>query len=432
MDVQVAQTGPCSRTVTIKIPPERIRDHIDRAFGAASRQVKIKGFRAGKVPRPLLEKRFGEAIRSEAREQLLNESFRDACRDHDLKLVGQPRIEGLDSKVPVDGSVPIEFTVHLDVHPTIELGEVEGLPVEVRPTAATEDDVRKALEQLADQKKTLESIDDACGENDFIRADLSYHDESGAVVFERKDAQLNPNIPIAGTDTSAFKGTIIGLVKGQDFALPLEFSAHFEVEAQRGKKGTVRGHVHGVQRVMRAPIDDSLAKDVGLEDLDKLKTELLTQIGQRKEIAERLRQEESILQQIVDATPFDLPPSLVQRQAEIDLEGYRQRLTEQGRTKEEIDTAIDRARTEAEDGAQRKIRMVFLFEAIAKSKGVRVEESDMLGEINAIAKHHDVPAEEVVRHYRENNRFGDLQLGILERKVREYLRDKAKITDKST
>lgn len=432
MDVQVAQTGPCSRTVTIRIPPERIRDHIDRAFSAASRQVKLKGFRSGKVPRPLLEKRFGEAIRNEAREQLLNDSFRDACRDHDIRIVGQPRVEGIDPATPVDGSIAIEFKVHLDVQPTIALAEVEGIEIEVRSTAATDADVDKALEQLADQKKTLDAVDEPCGENDFVRADLEYRDEAGAVVYERKEAQLNPNIPIAGTDPAAFKSTIVGLGKDQDFTLDLEFSPHFEVEAQRGKKGKVAGRVLGVQRVQRAPIDDALAKEFGFDGLEKLRAELHKQIGERKEVAERLRQEESILTRIVETTPFELPPSLVERQIAVDLDGYRQRLSNQGRTKEEVENAVEQARDEAAEGARRKVRMVFLLDAIAKAKGIGVQESDMVNEINAIAQHHNVPAEEVVRQYRENNLFGDLSMAILERKVREYLRDKAKITDKAS
>ena len=432
MDVQVAETGPCSRTVTIRIPPERIRDHIERAFKQAAGEVRIKGFRSGKVPRPVLEKRFGEQIRAQAREQIVNDSFRDACKDNDLRIVGQPRVEGIDPKTPIDGSAEVSFTVHLDVRPSIELCEVEGIEIDQRDAAATEADVDKGLEQLADQKKTLDSIDEPCGDSDFLRADLEYLDAAGAAIHERKDAQLNPTIPIAGTDPDSFKATLVGLEKGGEFTMPIEFSPQFDVENVRGTKGTVRGKILGVQRVQRAPIDDALAKEFGFEDVVTLRGEMLKQIGERKAAAERVRQEEAILSAIVAGSPFDLPPTLVAEQAKADIENYKQRLGQQGRPEDEIATAVEQAQAEAGEGAERRIRMVFLLEAIAKSKGITVEESDMMREIEAIARQNEAPPEDVIKHLQQNNLFNEVSMGILERKVRGFLREKAKITDKGS
>ncbi len=432
MDVQVAETGPCSRTVTIRIPPERIRDHIDRAFSQASRQIRMKGFRPGKIPRPVLEKKFGDDIRNQARDQIVNESFRDACRDHNIKVVGQPRVEGLGPETPVDGAQSIEFTVHVDVHPEVKLCEVEGIAVDTLPTEATEADVDKALEQLADQKKTLNAVEEPCGDTDFVRADLEYFDAAGNPVHRRADSQLNPTIPIAGCDPAAFKATLVGQQKGGEFAMPIEFSPHFEVEAVRGQKGQVKGKILEVQRVQRAPIDDALAKEFGFEELAKLRTELLRQIGERKVHGEQLRQEEMILKHIVENSPFELPPSLVEQQMKADIEAYRERLKQQNRSEEEIATAVENAQTEAREGAERRIRMVFLLEAIAQAKQVRVEESDMMREIEMVAQQNGVSVEQVIKHFRENNMFNDLSMGILERKVREFLRDKAKITDKGS
>ncbi|MGE0144656.1 MAG: trigger factor [Planctomycetota bacterium] len=431
MDVQVETTGPCSRTVTIKIPPSRVVDHVERAFTQASRQVQIKGFRPGKVPRAVIEKKFGPGIRAEAHNQLLNESFRDACRDHDIKIVGQPRIEGLDEQTMARAEQGIEFKVHCDVKPTIQLGEVEGIEVDERPTAVTPEDIQRALEQLADQKRTLETVEEPAGETDFLRCDLSYRNAEGEEVHRRENSQVNPGIPIAGTDPAAFKSAVVGKAKGDEFETAIQFSPHFEVEAVRGQSGRVVGKVLDVQRVQRSAIDDALAKEFGFDDLEKMKAELDRQIGERKVAAEKLRQEEAILTTIVERTPFDLPLNLVEQQFESDLAAYRKRLEGQQRTSEEIDGLVEQNRAEARNVAERRIRMIFLLEAISMAKKIGVEESDMYREIEGIAAQNQVSTEQVVAHMRQNDLFGELSMGILERKIREFLRDKAKITDKS-
>ena len=96
MEVQVAETGPCRKTLTIKVPPEKIREHVAQVYKTASSQVEIKGFRRGKVPRRVLQQRFGDEILKEAKESLINSSFQDACQDHEIAFIGKPDIEGID------------------------------------------------------------------------------------------------------------------------------------------------------------------------------------------------------------------------------------------------------------------------------------------------------------------------------------------------
>ena len=106
MEVTVTESGPCRKTVAIVVPPEKIQAQVADAYKAASKKVQIKGFRPGKVPRQVLEKRFGQEILSEAKETLVRTSFEDALREHKLKVLGQPELEGLD-ETPLDESSPL-------------------------------------------------------------------------------------------------------------------------------------------------------------------------------------------------------------------------------------------------------------------------------------------------------------------------------------
>lgn len=429
MDVQVTETGPCRRSLTIRIPPEAIKGHLDRAFRDASSQVRMKGFRNGQVPRKVLEKRFGDAIRAEAKEKIVSASFRDAVREHDLQVIGSPDVEGID-ETPVDEAAPLEFTVHFDVRPEIELREVKGIEIDAQPTAVTDDDVDGALRQLADQKKTLDVVEDAIAENDFVKADLTFRNQAGEVVHERSGAQLNANIPIAGTDPEAFKAALLGQEKGHTFELDLTFQDSFEVEELRGQPGKVQAVLHEVQRVQPAPIDDEFAKGFDMESLDALRAELRTRIGEEKERAEKVRQEGAILDILINDHPFPLPESMVEDQARHALAQFRERLVQSKVPDEEVEKRIEESRDQARQDAERRVRVFFLLDAIARRESIGVSKDDVEAELHAIAQHHGASVDDVLRYYQEQKLMNDLQLGILERKVRDFLREHAKITDR--
>ncbi|MGA1608909.1 MAG: trigger factor, partial [Planctomycetota bacterium] len=429
MDVQVTQVGPCRRTLTIKVPPETLKGHIDRAFQSASRQVRMKGFRPGQVPRKLLEKRYGEAIRVEAKESIVQSSFREAVTTHELKVVGSPQIDGIDAS-PVDETSTLEFSVHLDVHPEFALGEIRGFEITAESTEVTDADVDAALQQLAGQKKTLDSVDAPIEENDFVKADLVYRDAEDNEIHRRDGAQLNANIPIAGTDAETFKATLLGKQKGESFRLDLTFPDTFDVEATRGQSGSVEATLQDVQRVQAAAIDDDLAKGFEFDDLEALKNELRQRIGDEKTRAEKVRQEGTILEHLLETHSFDLPESMVEDQTKVGLAQFRQRLQSAKVAETEIEEKVEGAKEEAQKDAERRVRMFFIFQAIAQQESITITNEDMQAEIVGIAQQHGANPQEVFNYYKENNLLGDVQLGVLERKVRDFLRENAKITDK--
>jgi trigger factor len=428
MEVQLAEGGPCRRTLTIKISPEHVREHLDQAYRNASHKVKLKGFRAGKVPRQVLEKKFGEAIRAEAKESLINRSLEEALRQEQLSVVGRPKFDGIDD-TPLEDDQTIEFRVEFDIRPQFELGEVKGIEVEAESTEVTDEDVESALGQLADQKKTLDTIAEPIAEGDFIKADLTFSNDAGETVLTREGVQLNTNIPVAGTDPEEFSRQLLEKEKGQSVDIELKFPPNFDVEELRGSKGTVTVAIHEVLRVQPAPIDDELAKGFDMESLDRLREHLRERIAEEKERGETSRREETILEVIANDHPFDLPESLVADQTEHQLESFRERLRRNKTPDAEIDRQIEEVRGQAEQEATRRVRMYFVLDAIAKKEGISVSETDIDVELRALAAHHGVSPGEVRENYEKNNLLADLRLGILERKVREFLREHAQITD---
>jgi trigger factor len=368
MDVLVAESGPCRRTLTIKLAADEIRAKLDEVYKAASEQVQIKGFRPGKVPRKVLEQRFGDDIQKQAKERLIGDTCNNALRQHELAVVGQPKIEGFDGTEPLDPSKPLEFQLLVDVRPEFELGDVTGIEIEGNDPAVTDEDVQNALKDLANQKRTLDTVDEPVQDGDFVKCDLVFKNEAGEVVGEREGQQLNTQIPLAGTDPQLFAEKLREQEKGAKIEIELTFPDSFEKEEVRGQQGMVEMTVQEVMRVQPAKIDDELAKGFNFESLQALEEKLREQIGVEKERNEKNRREEAILDKILDKHAFDLPESMVEQECEHLLQDLARRMKEGGADEQQIEGKLAEERPNAMTLAQKRVRVFFVMDAIAQGR----------------------------------------------------------------
>jgi len=427
MEFQVADTGPCRKTITIHIPADKVRAHLDHVFQDASQQVRMKGFRPGKVPRRVLQEKFGSQLQAEAKERLINDSFQEAMRGTEVALVGKPRVEGLDNK-PLDPAVPLEFKVHLDIRPQFELGETKGLKVTRSPTDATDADLDAALQQIAAQKRKLQPVAEPAQDGDFIQAAASYR-LAGEVVHRQEGMRLNTGIPIAGTDPEAFAGQLVGSAKGDSRKLEITFPPNFAVEAVRGQRGEVELQVHDILRVQPPPIDDEFAKGYDFESLQAMREDLRTKITAEKERLEKLRQEDQCIAALIQAHDFPLPEGLVEDETRGQLQNYAERLKQAKTPDDEVASQVEAAKGEARQEAEKRVRVYFILEAVARQQKIFVTEQDLEDAMRGLASQHNTTFETVKKHYEEHGLLGDLRLGILERRVRDFLRDNAQFTD---
>ncbi len=434
MEVLVAETGPCSRSLTITVPPALVQEHLDRMYTSAQQQIQMKGFRPGKVPRGLVEKKFGPSILAEAKEQMLNRFFGEACRSKDLNPVGRIAIDDFETLEVKPGS-SLQFTAKIDVRPVFELKAVKGLEVDAFEGEATEADIDNALKEIVHQKRTIQPTTEAAQDGDFVKADFTFVDAAGNDVHHRKAVQLNTRIPMHGTEEADYTAALIGATAGKQVTIPIKFPDNFEKEAVRGQSGTVKLTVHEVLRVMPPPIDDTLAKGLEFDDVAALRADLKARITQEKQRLGKGRQEEQCLQALLAAHDIPLPPSLIEEQQRAALGSLGHRLQQNGASEEEIKKKLEESEAEAQQDAQRRVRLFFLIEAVARQQKLFVTENDMEAELRAIAlanssENVTFTTAQVREHLERENRLGELRLSVLERKVRDFLRENAKIVDR--
>jgi trigger factor len=256
-------------------------------------------------------------------------------------------------------------------------------------------------------------------------------------VHTRKGVQLNTRIPIHGTADAAYTEALIGAQKDDVREMPITFPDNFEKQAVRGQQGAVKVTINEVLRVAAPPLDDELAKGMEFESLDQLRQDLRQRIGDEKQRLGKQQQEDRLLQALADKSPIPLPPSMVEDQKRSSLAAFAQRMQEQGMAQEEVEKKLEEASGEAQQDAERRVRMFFLIEAVAKQHKMFVTESDIETELRNIAAANSGPEQQITAaqvraHLEQENRLGELRLALMERKVRDFLRTSAKTVDKSS
>ena len=403
-------------------------------YASASKQVQIKGFRPGKVPRAMIEKMHGPAILAEAKEQLLNRYFSEACRENELQPIGNIKVDDFE-KLEVKKNEELAFTVQIDVKPEFEIPEAKGIEVEAYESEASDEDIDNALKEVTHQKRKIQPTDEAIEDGDFVKCDYTFS-EGGKDVHTRTGVQLNTRIPINGVEPAVYTEALVGGKAGETREMALTFPDNFEKEEVRGKEGSIKVTLHEVLRVSPPPIDDELAKGMDFETLDALRDDLKSRISAEKERLGRQRQEEAALEFLSAGIDIPLPPSLIEEQAQSSLGTFGQRMKEQGMPEEEIQKKLEESKDEAQQDAERRVKLFFLIEAVAAQQQLTVEQPDIEAELNNIAAANSSPeqqitAAQVYQHLEQENRLGELRLALLERKVRDFLRENAKIVDKT-
>ena len=435
MEVQVAENGPCSRSLQIKITPDQVSACLDQVYASAAEQVQVKGFRPGKVPRKMIEKMHGDALMQQAKEQLLNRYVGEACQEHEIQPLGRVKVDDFET-LEVKSGEGFEFTAQVDVRPEFEIPDAKGVEIPAFDGEANDEDIDNALKEVAHQKRSIQKVDEAVEDGDFVKCDYTFVDADGGDVHTKTGVQLNTRIPINGVEADAYSEALVGGKAGDEREMAIKFPDNFEKEEVRGKEGKVKVQLHEVMRVAPPPIDDELAKGMEFESLDLMKDDLRGRIGQEKIRLGKQRQEDAALDHLAEAAAITPPPSLIEEQQQASLANYGQRLQQEGMPEEEIQRRLEESKAEAQQDAERRVKMFFLIEAVAQQQGLTVEEQDLQTELEAIAQANSGPeqqltAAQVFSHLQEQNRLGELQLSLLERKVREFLRENGQIVDKT-
>lgn len=426
MQVSVDKTGPCEAKVSFSVPRADFDREYNAALKASAKDVKMKGFRAGKVPAKILEKEFGEQVRQHAIEHFMNQAFDQAVKENELHPVGHERVDV--SEIDLADGADLAHSFSVSLRPEIELGEYKGLEVTNELEPVQDNEIEEAIADLRMQQSTPGPVgDDGIPEDGQALCKITWTCE-GETLLDRDGLRMAPLAPPPGVDAEKFKESMTGSNAGDEFELELTVPDDFENEEMRGKVGTCTVAITEAF-AMTPPPDDELWKMLGVESAEEFDKVARERMGQAKQTQENTRQETVLLEGLIEKHEFDLPQQMVDSQLLNRREQMRQQLAQNGAPEDAIEAELAKKEEELQTTTLKGVRALFLVNAIAEKEEIKVEESDMSSELQAVAARHNAKYEDVIEHYRKHGLFQQLQIELLERKVRTFLRENAKTTE---
>lgn len=424
MELNVETPGPSLAKVTFMVPPDDFKKEFHRGLQQVGRQVRMKGFRPGKVPVQVLEKQFGEQVRHDVMEHFLREAYQKAITDTELKPMSHPRVSRETMTLGEDGSFGLEFEISL--RPQFTLPSYSSLTITSELEPVMEPQIDQVVADLRRQESVPEAADeDGIDENGFIVCDLQFmHGDDP--VFEREGLRLAGHTAPPGIDPEKFAAALIGAKVGDTIEVEMILPPTVEKEEAQGQPGICRMQV-GEAFKMVAPADKDLFAKLEVEDEDALREKVRERLVEAAEERERNRVEVALLDKLIAGANFDLPEPLLAEQTESRLQQLSQQMEEQGVEPEKILTEVEDQRENARKEAERGLRALLVVEALGEKESLLVTNDELEAELASIAERNNATVEEVREYYVKNNLGQQMAVEVLERKVRKFLRENATI-----
>jgi len=396
------------KRLTIEIPANVVEAEIQKGLQEAQRKANIPGFRSGKAPMTIIEKRYGKSVESEVLEKIVPDHYMQAVKEADIKPVSRPEMEeAIDFKR--NSSLSMTFTV--EVRPTIENLIYENIPVKEIPIEITDGEIDDIIKNVAEEKATFEATDDAVASGDLVTID--YTTEDGV---ETKDAVMKVG---SGPYPKEFFDALIGKKKGDEFSKEISFPEDSTTRFA-GKTPKFTMQIKDVKRRNIPAVDDELAKDIGVENLqvlrDKAREDLLSS---KKAEADRKKQIE-IIEKLLATHTFEAPKVMI----DADLEKMLSEVRASGKVTGTDEELAGEYRPRAEKSAKVSI----LLDIIGEREGITVSEDEIKEEILNFSRRYYISPENVIKYYvaRDGSLEG-VRNAIYEKKAMRALLDKAKI-----
>ncbi len=412
--------------VQAEVPAEEVERRVQQAARELGRQMRIPGFRKGKVPPPVVIRRLGrEAVLDEALRSSLGRWYTDAIDEAGIVPVGQPELD-VPEELPDEGQ-PLAFSIEIGVRPQAKLGQYKGLEVGRREALADDQQVEEELERLRDRLATLDTVERPAESGDHLVIDyVGTIDGEPFDGGEGRDQLLELG---TGRLLPGFDEQLTGAAAGDERTVEVEFPDDYPGDLG-GKQASFEVTVNEVKAKRLPELDDEFASQAaGFDSLDELREDIANRIREADEAAVQREFEQAALDAAVAEAEIEVPEKLIHARAHELLDQTLDALARQGISKEaylQISGKDEEAMAhDAEPEAEAILKREALLAAVAEAEGIEPSEEDLLEAIRPIAERDGRKPEKVLEQLRSRGRLGPLSEDVASRKALELLVDQA-------
>lgn len=421
MDVSVEQTGSLERKVTVQVPADRVENEVNNRLRDLARRVRMDGFRPGKVPFKVVQRRYDGQVRGEVVSDVMQQSLMEALQQQDLHPAGGPRIEPKE----VEPGKALEFTATFEVYPEIELKPLAGVEVEKPSVEITDEDVERMLERLRTQRVTWQAVEREAREGDQVVVNFQ-----GTIAGEAFPGGTGEQVPMvlgSGSMIEGFEDQLTGAKAGEHRTVQVRFPDDYRAKDVAGKEATFEVEVTQVSEPELPALDDEFAKAFGVHEggVDALRREVRGNM--ERELEQKLQSvvKDRVLEKLLEVNPVETPKSLV------DEEITRLAAQMTGKRPEEL-KGLNLPREVFEDQAHRRVALGLLIGEVIRANELKVDPERVRSTLERVASSYEDP-QEVVETYRKNPSLrNELEAHVLEAQVVDVLLGQMKVVEKPT
>ncbi len=406
---------------------------MESAFDAVSLEAAIPGFRKGRAPRRIVEKRYGNFVKDETRSRLVATAYQEAVQENELKVLGHPPAEYFED-LEIEAGKPVLIEVEVEVMPEFDLPELKEIPV-LKPDAklpkgVVDDEVNKIAINEGDLDEQTESKKGNYLTGKAVMVDkegVEHYNIDGAVIQIPEEGDEGMVLGVIVSDFAKQVGTP---KEGDSLTIKVKGPENHEVEALRGKDLTVSFEITKIYAIVPAPMTDIIAK-YGFNSEDQLREMVTSRLEQRAAAQQQGVMRQQIIKFLADSVEFDLPEGLNAQQAARALERQRMELMYRGVDPAEIETNIAQIRSASAARATAELKQYFIMNKVAETLDVQVEEAEVNAQIVQMAMNQGKRPEQFRDELIKSGQAQALIQQVREHKTVDKILEDAKIEDVS-
>src|SRR5581483_10209529 len=435
MQVTETLTDGLKREFEVKVPAADLEARVAERVNELKDRVQLRGFRPGKVPVTHLKKVYGRSVMAETIEAVIREMNAKIIEDRGLKLAMEPQISMPSDQAEVEniigGKSDLAYKIALEILPKIELADFKGLKLERLTAEVTDDQIKEALDKIADANKPYTPK----GEGAKIeKGDRAMIDFSGRIDGKPFEGGTGGDVGVnvgSGTFIPGFEDQLIGMAAGEQRLVKVTFPANYMNASLAGKEAEFDVTAKSIDVPGTVTVDDAFAKTLGIESLDKLKEMVKARLAQEHSAQSRQKIKRQLLDQLDAMHKFAPPPTLVEQEFQNVWNAIEQDLKTRNRTFADEGTTEEKAREEYKGIAERRVRLGLVLAEIGEKNNISVSDDEMSRAIVERARQFPGREQDIWDYYRKNPQaLASIRAPIFEEKVVDFLVELAKVTDK--
>lgn len=421
MKVSLEELPGSKRAVTVEVSPEVIGPTVEGVCRKLGQRVALPGFRRGKVPRDILERRFRDEIREEVLQEMIPTTFRQALEQSHLDPVGLPTVEEVFFQV----GESLRYRAVVEVKPPLEVGDYKGVTVTRKKQEVTDEELEnqlKVLQERGAEYVPLEGWPAFAGDRLIVDAQ-GFLEGKPVKDLRAEDFTLELG---AGQFLPGVDERLAGVQKGEVRDVAVTFPPDHARKDLQEKEVLFRFTVKEIKKKKVPPLDDTFAQSVGeAETLRQLRDKVREELLRQKEQAEEQRLKWEVVEKIGAAHPFEVPEGLVRRE----LDGMLRELSYAGGTRPERLEGDVSFRLKVEEVARKRVKHTLILEAVARQEGITADPEEVEAEVQRLASVLNQKPDELKAHLNREGRMEALKADLIQRKAINFLFTQARILD---